>query len=110
MQNIFICILTIMFLGLTILGIYTAFTKRIHDEYFNTLLDDTSGYVLFFGLIGKGLLWICKKVFPKKYYIGIFRGITLLLVVCFYPALTGSKTPISKFGWSKEVRWEINCP
>ncbi|EJQ49494.1 hypothetical protein IEQ_02949 [Bacillus cereus BAG6X1-2] len=27
-----------------------------------------------------------------------------------YPALTGSKTPTSKFSWSKEVRWEINCP
>ncbi|MBE7122690.1 hypothetical protein FT638_22760 [Bacillus cereus] len=27
-----------------------------------------------------------------------------------YPALTGSKTPTSKCGWSKEVRWEINCP
>ncbi|PEE14794.1 GNAT family N-acetyltransferase, partial [Bacillus cereus] len=28
----------------------------------------------------------------------------------FYPALTGSKTPTSKFAWSKEVRSEINCP
>ncbi|PEP05398.1 GNAT family N-acetyltransferase, partial [Bacillus wiedmannii] len=27
-----------------------------------------------------------------------------------YPALTDSKTPTSKFSWSKEVRWEINCP
>ncbi|EJS54832.1 hypothetical protein ICG_03094 [Bacillus cereus BAG1X1-3] len=27
-----------------------------------------------------------------------------------YPALTGSKTPTLKFGWSNEVRWEINCP
>ncbi|MBK5470168.1 MULTISPECIES: DUF3947 family protein [Bacillus] len=32
-----------------------------------------------------------------------------------YPAglsryLPGSKTPTSKFGRSKEVRWEINCP
>ncbi|PEZ24038.1 hypothetical protein CN315_19730 [Bacillus cereus] len=26
--------------------------------------------------------------------------------VCFYPALTGSKTPTSKFSGSKEVRWE----
>ncbi|EOP33641.1 hypothetical protein IK1_04762 [Bacillus cereus VD146] len=24
--------------------------------------------------------------------------------------LPGSKTPTSKFGRSKEVRWEINCP
>jgi len=28
----------------------------------------------------------------------------------FYPALTGSNTPTSKCGGSKEVRWEINCP
>jgi len=28
----------------------------------------------------------------------------------FYPALTGSKTPTSKCGWSKEVRRELNCP
>ncbi|MFK4426111.1 hypothetical protein ABH959_003251 [Bacillus sp. RC51] len=28
----------------------------------------------------------------------------------FYPALTGSKTPTSKFSGSKEVRWGINCP
>ncbi|PEL46067.1 hypothetical protein CN605_12940 [Bacillus toyonensis] len=27
-----------------------------------------------------------------------------------YPALTGSNTPTQKFSWSKEVRWEINCP
>ncbi|MES5925485.1 hypothetical protein QCI77_05430 [Bacillus cereus group sp. MG9] len=27
-----------------------------------------------------------------------------------YPALTGSKTPTSKFSESKEVRWGINCP
>ncbi|MBE5106117.1 hypothetical protein IGI01_12665 [Bacillus thuringiensis] len=24
----------------------------------------------------------------------------------FYPALTGGKTPTSKFSWIKEVRWE----
>ncbi|PDX99501.1 hypothetical protein COM13_20060 [Bacillus pseudomycoides] len=28
----------------------------------------------------------------------------------FYPALTGSKTPTSKFSESKEVRWGTNCP
>ncbi len=27
-----------------------------------------------------------------------------------YPALMGSKTPISKFSESKEFRWGINCP
>lgn len=64
--------------------IYTAFTKRIHDEYFNTLLDDTSGYVLFFGLIGKGLLWICKKYFQRNIILGFLEGLHLLLVVCFY--------------------------
>ncbi|QWH19068.1 DNA-binding protein [Bacillus mycoides] len=63
--------------------------SQIHDEYFNTLLDDTSGYVLFFGLIGKGLLWICKKVFPKKYYIGIFRGITFTFSCMFLPRING---------------------
>ncbi|MGE6618959.1 DNA-binding protein [Bacillus mycoides] len=71
MQSIFLGILSIVFLGLTIFGLYTTFSKKVHDDYFDTLLDDTSSYVLFFGLIGKGLLWICKKVFPKKYYIGI---------------------------------------
>ncbi|PEN33004.1 hypothetical protein CN543_22095, partial [Bacillus toyonensis] len=30
--------------------------------------------------------------------------------VFFYPALTVSKTPISKFGRCEGVRWEINCP
>ncbi|MDM5463944.1 MULTISPECIES: DNA-binding protein [Bacillus cereus group] len=89
MQNIFIGILTIMFLGLVILGIYTAFAKRIHNDYFDTLLDDTSGYILFFGLIGKGLLWICKKVFPKKYYIGIFRGITFTFSCLFLSRING---------------------
>ncbi|PEX48819.1 GNAT family N-acetyltransferase, partial [Bacillus cereus] len=27
-----------------------------------------------------------------------------------YPALTGNKTPTSKFGEYKGVKWEINCP
>jgi hypothetical protein len=27
-----------------------------------------------------------------------------------YPALMGSKTPISKFSESKKFRWGINCP
>ncbi|QED49480.1 hypothetical protein FSZ17_20660 [Cytobacillus dafuensis] len=31
-------------------------------------------------------------------------------ILFIYPALTGSKTPTSKFSESKEVRWEINCP
>ncbi|MEH7537658.1 DNA-binding protein [Bacillus toyonensis] len=57
--------------------------KEIHDVYFNTLLDNTSGYMLFFRLIGKRLLWICKKLFPKKYYIGIFRGITFTFSCLF---------------------------
>ncbi|MBE7146260.1 DNA-binding protein [Bacillus mycoides] len=83
MQSIFLGILSIIFLGLTILWLYTTFSKKVHDDYFDTLLDDTSGYVLFFGLIGKGLLWICKKIFPKKYYIGIFRGITFMFS-CFF--------------------------
>ncbi|OTW77632.1 hypothetical protein BK710_28725 [Bacillus thuringiensis serovar sumiyoshiensis] len=30
--------------------------------------------------------------------------------VTVYPALTGSKTPTSKFSESEEVRWGINCP
>lgn len=83
MQSIFLGILSTIFLGLTILGLYTAFSKKVHDDYFDTLLDDTSGYVFFFGLIGKGLLWIYKKLFPKKYYILIFRGIRFRCIV--YP-------------------------
>ncbi|MDF9446554.1 DNA-binding protein [Bacillus toyonensis] len=72
-----------IFLGLTIFGLYTTFSKKVHDNYFDTLLDDKSGYILFFGLIGKRLLWICKKLFPKKYYIGIFRGITFTFSCLF---------------------------
>ncbi|MGG3670094.1 DNA-binding protein [Bacillus cereus] len=83
MQSIFLGILSIIFLGLTILGLYTTFSKKVHDDYFDTLLDDTSDYILFFGLIGKGLLWICKNLFPKKYYIRIFRGITLMFSCLF---------------------------
>jgi len=66
MQSIFLGILSITFLGLTIFGLYTTFSKKLHDDYFDTLLDDTSGYVLFFGLIGKWLLWICKKNISKE--------------------------------------------
>ncbi|AZQ46488.1 DNA-binding protein [Bacillus sp. GX] len=83
MQSKFLGILSTIFLGLTILGLYNTFSKKVHDDYFDTLLDDTSGYVLFSGLIGKGLLWICKKLFPKKYYIGIFRGITFIFSCLF---------------------------
>ncbi|MBP3969830.1 DNA-binding protein [Bacillus sp. WL1] len=83
MQSIFLGILSTIFLGLTILGLYTTFSKKVHDDYFYTLLDNTSGYVLLFGLIGKGLLWIRKKLFPKKYYIGIFRGITFMFSCLF---------------------------
>ncbi|MGF9956039.1 hypothetical protein, partial [Bacillus sp. SRB_8] len=28
----------------------------------------------------------------------------------FIPLFVGSKTPTSKFGWNKEVRWELCCP
>ncbi|MFJ7482018.1 MULTISPECIES: DNA-binding protein [Bacillus] len=57
--------------------------KRIYVDYFINILDCTSGYILFFGLIGKRLLWIYKKLFPKKYYIGIFRGITFTFSCLF---------------------------
>ena len=83
MQSIFLGILSIIFLGLTIFGLYTTFSKKIHDDYFDTLLDDTSGYVLFFGLIGKGALDM-QKLFPKKYYIGILEVLRLCLVAYFY--------------------------
>ena len=56
MQSIFLGILSIMFLGLTIFGLYTTFSKKVHDDYFDTLIDGTTGYILFFGLIGKWLL------------------------------------------------------
>ncbi|MEM5608442.1 DNA-binding protein [Bacillus toyonensis] len=90
MQSIFLGILSIIFLGLTIFGLYTTFSKKVHDNYFDTLLDDTSGYILFFGLIGKRSLWICKKLFPKKYYIGIFRGITFTFSCLFLFLATGT--------------------
>ncbi|HDX9609377.1 TPA: DNA-binding protein [Bacillus toyonensis] len=89
MQSIFLGILSIVFLGLTIFGLYTIFSKKVHDVYFNTLLDDTSGHILFFGLIGKGLLWICKKLFPKKYYIGIFRVIVFTFSCIFASVAAG---------------------
>ncbi|ALQ69605.1 hypothetical protein [Bacillus thuringiensis] len=89
MQSIFLGILSIIFLGLTISGLYTTFSKKVHDNYFDTLLDDTSGYVLFFGLIGKGLLWICKKLFPKKYYIEIFRVIVFMFSCIFASVAAG---------------------
>lgn len=89
MQSIFLGILSITFLGLTIFGLYTTFSKKVHDDYFDTLLDDTTGYVLFFGLIGKWLLWICKKLFPKKYYIGIFRVIVFMFSCIFASVAAG---------------------
>lgn len=66
MQSIFLGILSIIFLGLTIFGLYTTFSKKVHDDYFDTLLDDTSGYVLFFGLIGKGSLLDIQKIISKE--------------------------------------------
>jgi hypothetical protein len=33
-----------------------------------------------------------------------------IVQICFIPLFVGSKTPTPKFGWSKEVRWEVNCP
>lgn len=66
MQSIFLGILSIIFLGLTIFGLYTTFSKKVHDDYFDTLLDDTSGYVLFFGLIGKGRSGYAKKYFQRN--------------------------------------------
>ncbi|WP_428993832.1 DNA-binding protein [Bacillus cereus] len=60
--------------------------KRVYVDYFINILDYTSGYILFFGLIGKRLLWIYKKLFPKKYYIGIFRGITFSCLFLFLAA------------------------
>lgn len=58
MQSIFLGILSIVFLGLTIFGLYTTFSKKVHDDYFDTLIDGTTGYILFFSLIGKRLFWI----------------------------------------------------
>ncbi len=33
-----------------------------------------------------------------------------VVYLCFVPLFVGSKISTPKFGWSKEVRWEINCP
>ncbi|MGR5912085.1 DNA-binding protein [Bacillus cereus] len=57
-------------------------SKEIHDAYFNILLGDKF-ISIFFSLIGKRLLWIYQKLFPKKYYIGIFRGITFTFSCLF---------------------------
>ncbi|MBE7097854.1 hypothetical protein FC699_15620 [Bacillus wiedmannii] len=35
---------------------------------------------------------------------------TSFQAVFFYPALTGSKIPTSKFSESKEIRWGSGCP
>ncbi|EJR29302.1 MULTISPECIES: hypothetical protein [Bacillus] len=37
------------------------------------------------------------------------KDLNEMIIVLIYPALTGSKTPTSKFSWSKEVRWEITA-
>lgn len=58
--------------------------REIHDDYFNTLLGDTPTYIFYINR--KGLLWICKKLFPKKYYIGIFRGFTFSCLFLFLAA------------------------
>ncbi|PKJ57589.1 DNA-binding protein [Bacillus sp. SN10] len=44
---------------------------------------------MFFGLIGKWLLWICKKLFPKKYYIEIFRVIVFMFSCIFASVAAG---------------------
>ena len=60
-----------------------------------------------------------KKEEPEHYFFPAVRahgsGIDMLSACVkkewlFYPALTGSKTPTSKFSGSKEVRLGINCP
>ena len=38
------------------------------------------------------------------------KGTSVSVFLPIYPALTDSKTPTSKFGKSKEGRWEIDCP
>ncbi|PGK41633.1 hypothetical protein CN907_10145 [Bacillus anthracis] len=45
---------------------------------------------------------IKKVVYPSR------REINDFFII--YPALTGSKTPSSKFSEDKGVRWGINCP
>ncbi|PGZ98529.1 GNAT family N-acetyltransferase, partial [Bacillus wiedmannii] len=39
----------------------------------------------------------------------MFSKYNYLHVPVFYPALTGSKTPTSKFSESKEFRWGSGC-
>ena len=88
MQSIFLGILSITFLGLTIFGLYTTFSKKVHDDYFDILLDDTSGYVLFFGLIGKWLLWICKNI-SKEILYRDFRVIVFMFSCIFASVAAG---------------------
>jgi len=52
---------------------------------------------------------MCLHRYTNAYYITLYSKIKELLKWLLYPALTGSKTPTSKFSESKEVRWEINC-
>ncbi|PIE96859.1 hypothetical protein CO726_00700 [Bacillus fungorum] len=49
-----------------------------------------------------------QSLLIHSYFHASLIGISLL-TIC-YPALTGRKTPTSKFSENKEVRWRINCP
>ncbi len=64
-----------------------------------------------------GVNYDCNNIYENCPYLeGVYsRAITLFQSLHateddIYPTLMGSKTPISKFSESKEVRWGINCP
>ena len=63
----------------------------------------------------KSVLYNKVPIFYLSYYLWAKRmketkKVPLVMKISLYPALTGSNTPTPKFGESKEVRWEINCP
>ena len=89
MQSIFLGILSITFLGLTIFGLYTTFSKKVHDDYFDTLLDDTSGYVLFFGFNRKVAALDMQKNISKEILYRDFRVIVFMFSCIFASVAAG---------------------
>ncbi|HDX9649756.1 MULTISPECIES: hypothetical protein [Bacillus] len=60
-------------------------------------------------IIGKILLLFVLSLF-SFFSFKALKGMKAMGVSLVYPTVTGSKTPTSKFGWGKEVRWESGCP
>ncbi|MFE8874605.1 hypothetical protein ACE4RV_15885 [Acetobacter persici] len=79
---------SIIFILLSILGFIYAFSKKITDSLFEDLLNDTSGFLFIFALLGKLWLWICKKNFKLKHYYKIFRFTSFIFgFICIFLAI-----------------------